>query len=240
MKTESLEGRIGYRFKKRELLIRALTHSSWAREHFANIEAKRDAENESLEFVGDSVLGLVVAEQLFLMNPGSGEGDLTLMKHHIVSASTLGAVARSLGLGDFVRLGKGEEHTGGRKKTTILADALEAVIAAVFFDGGYPAARDFVARIFEEQLRQATPRGSLDYKTLLQETLQARRMTPPTYALLRTEGPPHERIFFVQAEWETGCSFGSGRSRKLAEMAAAGDALEQLRMRPAAADDLEG
>lgn len=238
MKTESVETSIGYHFNKPELLVRAMTHSSWARERFADVNAKRDAENESLEFVGDSVLGLVIAERLFLLNPNCGEGDLTLMKHHIVNASTLAAVARSLGLGDYVRLGRGEEQSGGRNKQAILADTLEAVIAAVFFDGGYGAAREFVARIFDEKLRRATPRESLDYKTLLQETLQAQKMTPPTYTLLRTEGPPHERIFFVQAEWDAGRSYGSGRSRKAAEMAAAGNALEQLHSGKLAVDEI--
>lgn len=238
MKTDSVEKKIGYHFNKPELLLRALTHSSWAREQFADVNAKRDAENESLEFVGDSVLGMVIAERLFLLNPGYGEGDLTLMKHHIVSASALAAIARSLGLGEDVRLGRGEEQTGGRNKQAILADTLEAVIAAVFLDGGYPAASEFVGRIFDEKLRRATPRESLDYKTLLQEMLQAQKMSPPAYTLLRTEGPPHERIFFVQAEWETGRSYGSGHSRKSAEMAAAGDALEQLRYGQSASDEL--
>lgn len=240
MNTASLEEKIGYCFSMPELLARSLTHTSWARENLAGADADeiRAAENESLEFVGDSVLGLAIAEQLFLLNSNSGEGDLTLMKHHLVSTATLAEIADSLDLGEFVKLGKGEERTGGRKKPTLLANTLEAVIAAVFFDGGYAAARDFIKRIFEQRLRQATPRESLDFKTFLQEMLQARRMAPPVYTLLRTEGPPHERIFFVEADWETGRSYGSGRSRKSAEMAAAGDALSQLRDNMELADEI--
>jgi ribonuclease-3 len=137
-------------------------------------------------------------------------------------------------LGDFIRIGRGEEKTGGRRKQALLADALEAIIAAIFFDSGYILARAFVVRIYAEELRQATPKSSIDYKTLLQETLQAEKLTAPTYTVIKTEGPPHERIFFVEAAWETGKVSGEGSSIKSAEMKAANLALQQLRNNKAA------
>ena len=225
-----LENLLGYTFKSVELIERALTHRSWAHENFAgkSEEEIRHIENESMEFVGDSVLGLVVAESLYLKNPNADEGDLTLMKHRLVSTPTLARVAATLDLGEFIRIGRGEEKTGGREKQAILADALEAVIAAVFFDGGYIAARSVISRVFAEEFRDATQRSSLDYKTLLQETLQAEKLSAPVYSLVRTEGQPHNRKFHVEARWEGGRAEGSGSSIKSAEMRAASNALETL------------
>lgn len=181
-----------------------------------------------MEFVGDSVLGLVIAERLYEANPGSTEGDLTLMKHSLVSTTTLARVAEKLELGEYVRVGRGEEKTGGRKKQALLANTLEAVIAAVFLDGGYVAARVFVGRIFVDEIRQATPTNSVDYKTLLQEKVQAAKMPAPTYKLLKTDGPPHDRTFSVEAVWQTGKARGHGNSIKSAEMMAAAEALQML------------
>ncbi len=231
MNRSKLENLIGYEFRDPALLERAVTHRSWAHENLpgASEEKLREAENESLEFVGDSVLGLVIAEQLYTANPTLSEGDLTLMKHHLVSMTTLAKLAEEMNLGEFVRVGRGEEKTGGRKKQAILADTLEAIIAAVFFDGGYEAAKNFVAAIFESELSIVTPKGSLDYKTLLQETLQAEKLSAPAYSLVKTDGQPHARTFFVEAAWETGRSEGNGRSIKSAEMMAASEALKMLR-----------
>ena len=230
MNTAKLESLIGYTFRKPELIARALTHRSWAHENLpgATDESIRDATNESFEFVGDSVLGLVIAEELFTKNPNLGEGDLTLMKHHLVSTSTLAEIAGKLELGSFVKMGRGEDKTGGRKKSAILADTLEAVIAAVFFDSGYVSTRAFVKTIFADHLKAATPERSLDYKTMLQETLQAKKFSAPTYTLLRTEGQPHSRTFHVEARWQSGHSEGTGRSIKAAEMMAASEALKVL------------
>ncbi|MEP6705004.1 MAG: ribonuclease III domain-containing protein, partial [Acidobacteriota bacterium] len=138
MKLSNFEKIIGYTFKDTALLERALTHRSWAHENLAgrSEDEIRAAENESFEFLGDSVLGLAVAEQLFLKYPDASEGELTLMKHRLVSTTTLADAAESLRLGEHIRIGRGEEKTGGRQKRAILADALEAVIAAVFFDSG--------------------------------------------------------------------------------------------------------
>lgn len=231
MKLSRFENLIGHTFNDPALLERALTHRSWAHENLAGRTDKeiRAAEYESFEFVGDSVLGLAVAEQLFQRFPDASEGELTLMKHRLVSMATLAVVAEKLNIGEFVRIGRGEEKTGGRGKKAILADALEAVIGAVFFDSGYIAARSFVARIFAEEFRKVTPSDSVDYKTMLQEMLQAERLSAPKYVLVRTEGQPHERTFYVEASWNTGRAEGQGTSIKSAEMMAASEALKSLR-----------
>lgn len=226
----SLERLIGYQFTDLALLERAVTHRSWASEKipFGDEKEIRRLQNESLEFVGDSVLGLAIAEQLYVRHPESSEGDLTLMKHRLVSAETLTTLAKNLELGKFMRVGRGEEKTGGRRKQALLANTLEAIIAAIFFDSGYIAARAFINRIFAEEFRNATPKSSLDYKTLLQETLQAQKLAAPTYTLIKTEGPPHERIFLVEAVWENGRVQGAGSSIKSAEMTAASLVLKKL------------
>ena len=225
-----LEQVIGYKFANLALLERAVTHRSWAYEQLpvGDETAIRDLHNESLEFVGDAVLGLVVAEHLFIKNPEMSEGNLTLMKHHLVSTGTLAQVAQDLKLGEFMRVGRGEEKTGGRRKQALLADTLEAVIGAVFFDSGYVAARAFIARAFVEEFRAASPTTSIDYKTLLQETLQAERRIAPVYQVVETEGPPHDRTFFVEAVWDGGRVRGKGSSIKSAEMQAASLALKVL------------
>ena len=225
-----LEHLLGYKFQDIELLERAVTHRSWAHEKLPDGEDEkvRELQNESFEFVGDSVLGLAIAEQLYLQNPAATEGDLTLMKHHLVSTETLAKIALNLELGEFMRVGRGEEKTGGRQKQALLADMFEAILAAIFFDSGYISARNFVNRIFTEELRHATPRSSIDYKTLLQETLQANKLSAPTYKVIKTEGPPHQRTFFVAAKWDGGEVSGQGNSIKQAEMMAANLALQEL------------
>ncbi len=231
MNPAKLENLLGHNFQTPELLTRAVTHRSWAHENLPGVdeEKMRGHENESFEFVGDSVLGLVIAEQLFAKHPTAGEGSLTLMKHHLVSMTTLAKIAESLKLGQFIRMGRGEEQTGGRLKPAILADTLEAVIGAIFFDSGYIAARAFVSRIFARELRRVTPKSSLDFKTLLQETLQAVKLGTPVYSLIKTEGQPHARTFHVEAVWENGKAAGEGKSIKSAEMMAANEALKLLK-----------
>ena len=229
-----LEKILGYKFQNLSLLERAVTHRSWAYENFvggSEIEI-RNSQNESLEFVGDSVLGLAIAEQLYTRHPEKSEGDLTLMKHFLVSTETLARLGVSLGIGNFMRVGRGEEKTGGRRKQALLADTLEAIIAAVFFDTGYISARAFVSRIFTDEFRKATPAASLDYKTLLQETLQSEKRSAPVYSVIKTEGQPHSRTFYVEAVWDGGKSKGKGSSIKSAEMEAASLALEKLKKEP--------
>lgn len=229
-KTNKLESILGYSFKDAVLLVRAVTHRSWAYENLPDgaEEDVRKTQNESLEFVGDSVLGLVVAEQLYLRNPGASEGDLTLMKHYLVSTGTLARLAGALGVGEFIRIGRGEEKTGGRRKNALLANTLEALIGAVFFDAGYSAARELIVRIFSAEFIAATPKASIDYKTLLQETLQAEKLSAPVYSVIKTDGPPHQRTFLVEAVWSGGKVQGTGGSIKSAEMMAASEALKQL------------
>lgn len=230
-----LEKILGYQFRHPELLERALTHRSWAYENLPDGDEKeiRNVQNESLEFVGDSVLGLVVAEQLYVRNPEMSEGELTLMKHHLVSMGTLAKIAKKLNLGKFMQIGRGEEKTGGRQKPALLADTFEAIVAAIFFDSGYVPARDFLNRAFSEDFLAATPTTSLDYKTLLQETLQSAKYSAPVYSVVKTEGLPHNRTFFVEAVWEGGKVSGKGTSIKSAEMKAASLALKKLEKKKA-------
>ena len=232
METVSLESSLGYEFHDKALLALALTHTSRANERggptTSGDSSGRGEHNESLEFVGDSVLGLVVAETLYREHPEADEGTLTLMKHRLVSSNSLAAVARSISLGERVRLGRGEQRAGGSNKDAILADALEAVFGAVFFDGGYEAAAECVRRVMAERIVAADPRASHDHKTALQEVLQARKLPAPTYRIVSSEGPPHQRTFFVEAAWAGGSAAGTGPSIKAAEMVAASAALEAI------------
>lgn len=229
-KLAKLENLIGYTFQDPKLLERAVTHRSWAYENLSGAleEQVRETENELLEFVGDSVLGLVVAEALYNAHRGASEGGLTLMKHHLVSTQTLSRLADKFKLGDYLRVGKGEEKTGGRRKFALLANTLEAVIGAVFVDGGYIPARAAIIRFYGDEIRKASPQTSIDYKTMLQERLQAEKLAAPQYNVVRTEGPPHNRVFSVEATWATGKANGTGSSIKAAEMMAAAEALGQL------------
>lgn len=216
-----LEKFIGHTFRTPELLERALTHRSWANEHNAR-------HNETLEFLGDAVVGLAVVEDLFLRFPDLREGELSVMKHRLVSTTTLAVAGKRVGLAEFIRFSSGEEKIGGRRNPTLLANTFEAVTGAIFLDAGYEAARAFVTRVLADELRGATPAAAVDYKSLLQERLQANKMSAPSYKLVRTDGQPHDRTFFVEAVWETGRSSGEGRSRKAAEMMAAYNALMSI------------
>ena len=233
-KLAKLENLIGHKFQDLAILERAVTHRSWAFENVTGDSEKTivETENESLEFVGDSVLGLVIAEQLYLNNPKLDEGDLTLMKHHLVSTGTLARHGEQMQLGEYLRIGRGEEKTGGRQKQALLANTLEALIGAVFFDGGYTAARVFVGRVFADDLRTATPKSSIDYKSLFQETLQSAKFPAPVYTVTKTDGPPHARVFSVEATWDNGKTYGEGNSIKAAEMMAAAEALKSLGVEP--------
>ncbi len=229
---DPLEIALAYNFHNRALLERAVTHRSWAHEQVApgNEEQARQLHNEALEFLGDSVLGLIVADYLCRAHPEVTEGELSRMKHRLVSAPTLAQASLRLNLGDFLRFGRGEEKSGGRNKDALLADVLEAVTGAIFLDGGLTAATDFVHRALGEELKQANPAAAAeaDYKTMLQEKLQAERRPAPRYKVVETLGPPHRRIFRVEVSWDEGSVNGEGRSIKSAEVAAAKQALEQM------------
>ena len=229
---DALEESIAYHFTDRALLERAITHRSWAYESVSpgREEEARRLHNEVFEFVGDSVLGLVVADYLFQSYTDVTEGELSRMKHRLVSATTLAKASAQLSLGDFMRVGKGEEKTGGRRKSALLADAFEAVLAAIFFDGGFSAAQDFVHRALSDELASVDPEAAAaaDFKTLLQELLQASQGDPPQYEVIETTRPPHRRTFCVEVRWQGGSVRGQGRTIKSAEAIAAHNALEQL------------
>lgn len=219
---------LDYRFNDLGLLETARTHRSWINEKRTSPKKATGEHNEIFEFIGDSVLGLVIANELHRRHPESDEGGLTLMKHLLVSTATLVKIAERHDFGSFIKVGRGEERTGGRRKAALLANMLEAVIAAVYFDGGFDAAYKFVVELFADELADATPQTSLDQKTTLQERLQAEKRPAPTYELVRTEGMPHDRTFYVIAKWDNGSIDGSGPSIKAAEMNAAGKALAMI------------
>jgi ribonuclease-3 len=229
---DALEESIAYHFTDRALLERAVTHRSWAYESVApgREEEARRLHNEVFEFVGDSVLGLVVADYLFQSYSDGTEGEMSRMKHRLVSAPTLAKASARLSLGDFLRVGRGEEKTGGRRKSALLADVFEAVLAAIFFDGGFSSAQDFVHRALADELASVDPEAAAaaDFKTLLQERLQASQGDPPQYEVIETTGPPHRRTFNVEVRWQGGSVRGEGRTIKAAEATAARRALEQL------------
>jgi len=228
-----LEKTLAYRFRDRTLLERAITHRSWAHEQVApgaENQARR-LHNEALEFLGDSVLGLVVADYLCKAYAAGTEGELSRMKHRLVSAPTLAAMSIRLKLGEFLRFGRGEEKSGGRRKDALLADVLEAVAGAIFLDGGLEAATHFVLHALGEELQKVTPTvaAQADYKTMLQEKLQAERRAAPKYTVVESVGPPHRRTFHVELSWDKGSVRAEGRSIKTAETAAAREALALMR-----------
>jgi ribonuclease-3 len=231
---DALEKTIAYQFKDRNLLERALTHRSWAHESVSpgHEEEARRLHNEVFEFVGDSVLGLVVADYLFQSYKNGTEGELSRMKHRLVSSSTLAKAAERLSLGEFLRVGRGEEKTGGRSKAALLADAYEAVLAAIFFDGGFDAAKLFVNLSLGDEFASVDPEAAAaaDYKTLLQERHQAEYGDPPRYEVVKTAGPPHRRSFCVEVHWHGGSVRGEGHTIKAAEAVAARNALELMQI----------
>jgi ribonuclease III len=229
---DELERVISYHFTDRSLLERAVTHRSWAHEQVApgNEEEARRLHNEAFEFVGDSVLGLIVADYLFQSYPDVTEGELSRMKHRLVSAPMLARASERLGIGRFLRVGRGEEKSGGRRKRALLADTFEALLAAIFLDGGLAPATDFVHHGLGRELEQVDPEAAAaaDFKTLLQERLQAQHQTAPQYNVIEAAGPPHRRVFHVELSWEGGSVRGEGRTIKAAETLAARLALEQI------------
>ena len=217
---ESLEKKLQYTFTNRELLSEALIHSSYANEHrCAGISC-----NERLEFLGDSVLGFVTAEFLFRMYPQLPEGDLTRMRAALVCEQSLYEVARMLELGQYLKLGKGEEAGGGRERQSILADAVEAVFAAVYLDGGMEQIRSLIHRVLLSRAPAAEERK--DYKTTLQEIVQRKIGQQLTYHMMEESGPDHNKtfVFEVRLNGEP-IGQGGGHSKKEAEQAAARDAL---------------
>jgi len=227
---ELLEEKLGYQFQDRSLLLHALTHRSWSVEHRDVSPARSDIER--FEFLGDSVLGFVVSEALLESFPDESEGQLSQRKAHLVSAIHLHACALDVSLGEFLLLGKGEEQNGGRKRRTVLANAFEAVIAAIHLDGGLHPARAFVRRtVLREhgEGKQHTLDTSLNYKNVLQEEAQARGLPLPRYTIVNTTGPEHAKIFLIEASiGDQFTSRASGSSKKAASQDAARLLVEQL------------
>lgn len=243
---QDLETVLGHRFRRPELLERALTHSSHAHEESKAAGAETETQdNEQFEFLGDAVLGLVASQLLFERFPAFHEGQLSKLKAHLVSAGHLVSVAARLDLGRFLRLGKGEERSGGRSKSTLLSDALEAVIAAMYLDAGMDKTREFIiGQILGPELELISTESEsefilADHKSALQELLQSSGRLQPVYATVKEEGPDHRKMFTVEARiFHLGHSKpefvfrAMGATKKKAEQLAAKQALEHLKGQP--------
>ncbi|MBE6421764.1 MAG: ribonuclease III [Elusimicrobium sp.] len=216
-----MEKIIGYRFTNKDILKEALTHKSYAGE-------RRSAKhNERLEFLGDSILGAIVADYIYNQCPHVEEGVLSKIKSNLVSRRNLYLWGKQLGLGQYMLLGHGELATGGRERDSIISNAVEAVLGAIYLDGGYPAAESVVLPWVKTQ---ALTQDTRDFKSLLQEYLQKRGQQTPTYEVIQTVGPEHDKVFTVRvslADKELGV--GKGHNKKMAEQAAAQDAFERMK-----------
>src|ERR1700726_3628368 len=245
-----LEQALGYQFLRPKLLEQALTHSSQARE-LESLQAQTPArveDNEQLELLGDAVLGLITTEELCNRFPSFREGELSKLRAHLVSEKHLIRVAQQLELGHYLRLGRGEEKSGGRSKTALLVDALEAILAAIYLDGGMEPAREFIVReiLVPELERMEREGGTLpmtDFKSALQETLQGLGMAQPSYVLVQETGPEHKKTFTVEVRLNTKngedraefVGRAQGTTKKTAEQDAARQLLAYLASRPQSA-----
>ena len=227
-----LEARLGYRFRDAGLLEQALRHRSYANEHDVDpLEC-----NERLEFLGDAIVGALAARMAYERHPQRDEGWLTDARSRLVRNETLGRLSGGLGIGAHLEMGAGIERDGGRERPVVLARALEAVIGAIWLDGGDEAARAFVERLLADELEELEREGAVgNPKSRLQELMQAERGATPRYAMVSTAGPDHDRSFTVMAMLcGEEIAQGTGKSKQAAEMAAAAAALERLEARPAA------
>jgi len=219
-----IQQRIGHQFENQDLLERALTHKSYANENRLYVH------NERLEFLGDAVLSMVISEYLMNACPTSSEGDLSRLRAAVVSEPALASIARDIGLGNYLLLGRGEEQTGGRDKDSLLANSLEAVIASIYLDAGNTAVQEFVIRFFKELIKMTcASRSSLDYKTELQELCQERLKHLPEYRIAAETGPDHLKQFTVDLIIKGEIyGRGIGKNKKEAEQRAAKEALDKL------------
>jgi ribonuclease-3 len=220
-----LQQRLSYTFRDPGLLERALTHRSFANEN------RIPDHNERMEFLGDAVLNLVVSERLMTERPLASEGDLSRFRAMIVNESSLSAAARQIGLGEFLRLGKGEEQTGGREKDSLLANSFEALVASLYLDAGLGEISLFIDRTFQDSFLKAGRSDTFaDFKTALQELCQERLKILPAYRIVSETGPDHRKEFTVELTVRNEVAGrGTGRSKKEAEQRAAKEALEKLR-----------
>lgn len=217
-----LEKKIGYSFKDKDLLIKALTHRSY--------EGGAEGSNERLEYLGDSVLGLCIAKMLYEEPSGLSEAVMSKIKANLVSETSLKEIAESISIGDYLRLGKGEEGTGGRKKKSLISDALEALIGAIYLDGGLSVVENLTKKLFKERASALIEKGHYsDPKSMLQEKSQMLFGSIPKYRVGHETGEPHKKIFSIDV-YINGKPFGSGmgRSKKEAEVSAAKEALKKL------------
>ena len=222
---EALEKKLNYTFRDRALLEEALNHSSYANEH----RGGGICSNERLEFLGDSILGFVTAEYLFKTYPGLPEGDLTRMRAALVCEQSLYEVARHLNLGAYLKLGRGEEAGGGRQRQSILADAVEAVLAAIYLDSGMETVSRIIHAVLLDKSTAHVVEERRDYKTALQELVQREEGSTLTYRLVGESGPDHNKQFTFRVLVNgAAAGQGSGHSKKEAEQAAARDALEKM------------
>lgn len=226
---KDLEKALGYRFNHADRLTAALRHSS-----FVNEQPQTDiTSNERLEFLGDAVLNLAISHLLMKRYPDQAEGELSRNRAHLVNETQLATIAREIDLGPHLLLGKGEALTDGREKNSILADATEAVIAAIYLDGGFDAAFRFVEYQFRERFSSATPMGyETDYKSRLQERVQSTYRQVPRYQVVDERGPDHQKTFRVRMTVAGFVAEGDGKSKKIAEQAAAREGLALLERSP--------
>jgi len=225
---ENVQNKANYHFENRELLKQSLTHSSYANEH----KNALTSDNERLEFLGDAILDLIISEYLFRKYPSLPEGDLSKIRASIVCEASLAKAAKIMELGQFIRLGKGEEMTGGRERSSILADAFEALTGAIFLDGGFDRAKDFLTALLINQVEKMSAIEDLytDYKTLLQENMQRESNNPISYEVVNEDGPDHDKNFYVEVYHGTLClGKGIGKSKKEAEQDAAKKALNNFK-----------
>lgn len=223
-KMNSLQELISYHFKNPDLLYEALSHSS-----FANESKKNRRSNERLEFLGDSVLSIVVSDHIFKHFKHIPEGELTKLRASLVCESALFEFSKRIRLGEHIFLGKGEENTGGRERPSIVSDAFEAVIAAIYLDGGMEAVRPYVLSFIPKDITPAGGKSFHDYKTELQEVIQRNPEEHVEYVLINEDGPDHNKTFTVQVKLNSNViGEGTGRSKKTAEQAAACEALRLM------------
>jgi ribonuclease-3 len=227
---KDLEKNLNINFNRIELLSEALTHTSYAYE----VDDKNIKHNERLEFLGDSVLSLIISEYIFEKYPDRLEGELAKIRAAVVSRSTLTNCAKRLNLGKYLQLGRGEELTGGRKRESILADAFEAIIGALYLDSGFEVTKGFVIEWLKDEIeRSSRNECTRDYKTMLQEWTQSKYKILPQYKVLKVKGPDHKQIFEVCVSIKGKVlGHGTGRSKKEAEQQAASKALKRLENEP--------
>lgn len=224
MMLEELEAGLGYTFRDKSILENALTHSSYANEN----RAQGLKDNERLEFLGDSILGFVVADYLYRNFPDRPEGELTRIRADLVCEKNLARAAATIQLGSFLLLGHGEEHGGGRRRDSIVSDAMESVIAASYMDGGFDAAKEIIDRLILSDVSAGKPHN-YDYKTVLQELVQRKKDQVLQYVLTGQTGPDHNKSFEIDVLLNgTPCGHGTGSSKKRAEQAAAAAAIAAL------------